>query len=477
MESLREAVDDLNPSSRGSASPATADTSSSQQPPHHIVHQSIVGSPANAGLKVKALRKRRKDTLASGGAASRVGKKGSSSVQPFRRRCARARWAALMFLPALFVLFSRGQEVEALSGISTYVSLSAAVAAIGVMVGNEMLDFSPRAVYIVVFCGAFAWGGTIEATKDLIALRLGSMAVLGLCSGMLRYHWGDDGHKIRSGASSASQAPLHPNYISNIPSNSNNSSSAFAGLSISNTAVGGDAPLSEQGGGYSSSSAAYPSTDASQPLRHQSASLQPPASGGPLARCGSSSDPGGTPITLLTQPHVSIETVLSKMLRLVVFLTSHVGLGLTAAVGEVLGCALLVPRWREVLGVSWMGYIAVIVVPVAVFKISSMTSHVLVLLFGSRINTADASRLLLLYWIITTVLGIGILFATVGWMVANIITFVWSLQLLTTPYSIFFELVAYESRRSQAVNPYSEIVEQYGDHITIIRNSKDSYLH
>ena len=462
-----------------------------QQPDETHPAVPVGSSAAAGGGKVKALRKRRKDLGAVNPQRTSSRKGGASttgiSKQPFRRRCARARWAALMFLPALSVLVYRHAMVEEATGVSLAAMLAASILVVSAAVLNELLDLGPRAVYVSCFIGAFAWGGAIDATRDLIAMRLASMVVLGLCSGMLRYHWGDEGHKQQNRTSPGSlQLSATPGSLASPKPKS----PVVPGGSFDPAAVDD----------YSSSSTAYMSTDTgNNNNHHHNGVLHAPSvlSGGPVGRSDTTalqqgvSNPLGGPLAIPQHPatapppsfhsqpppsQITLEIVLSRLFDFALFLRSHVGLGITAAVGETLGCAILVPTWGEVVSVSWIGYLAVIVVPVVIYKFSSWTSHVLVLLFGSRVNTADASRLLLLYWVITTVLGIGIFFFTVAWLVTNIVTFVWSLQLLTTPYAVFFELVAYESRKSQAVNPYNDIAEQYDEHITSIRNAKESYL-
>ncbi|CUG25306.1 transmembrane protein, putative [Bodo saltans] len=152
---------------------------------------------------------------------------------------------------------------------------------------------------------------------------------------------------------------------------------------------------------------------------------------------------------------------------------------LCASLAEVVACAVFVPNsWSDIIALSWVGYLAMLILPVVIFKSASWVSHALILVCGSRVNTADASRMLFCYWLTTTVLSLGTLLITMFWIVTSLVPYVWGLQVLMMPYAVACEWIALESREYQATNPYKEIAEVYREHIdTTMQNSKEYFLH
>lgn len=457
--------------------------------PVGLASSQSIGEPTAAQMppKTKALRKKRNDTLRTGGKRSSAAGK-QSQQQSLQRRLARARWAVMMLIPPLLILLHRIDRVEhETSGHVTALVLSGAFLMLSIVAAvNEIFGTSHVPAYLVTLCFSVIWGSLILAIKDLIAVRLMSMVWFGVCAGSLRYHWADDhedaavgnaGRKrqnVSVGAEmQSSSIPQDFGYSSgstSVPSNSTQQP-----LAASN----GETPLSVPAG-YSSPSSPYDST-ANRRVPLVAFHGVPPTEGAvppPMAPKDSSSAPVQDDSAMNA---VNLQRVVQRGGDLLVAtgVWRKVGLGLCATLGEVIGCAMFVPNsWTEVITVSWLGYAAVILVPIVAYKSASWLSHFLVLICGSRVNTADASRLLFLYWITTTVLSLGALFFTVAWLLASLVPYVWGLQLLVTPYSVIFELIAYESKECQATNPYKEVAELYREHIsTTMKNSKEYFVH
>lgn len=435
--------------------------------------------------RMKALRKKRKDPSASRVSSGRPIKRRTALQQPMERRLARARWVGLMFLPCILLLLHRSDEVGVVSdGKATVTSiLGVSAVVVPLLAAQEVWGTSHLPMYVACFFAAYVWGSLIEALQDLTAVRLVCMVSFGLCAGQLRYHWDIQGPKRRltpKQKESATLPPLPQAPVATVAPKVTNDS--LQGLLDGTTErsppnrprAAGQTP------GNDASSLASSDTDAARAMPVVAPGAKPltpqSGSGKQFSTPSESENATDTTSVLLGAPltHWSSLSARGAFLAQTVF--NKVGIGIIVTVAELIGCAHCVHDGWKLISVSWMGYALVIVLPILTYKVSAWMSHILVLLFGSRVNTADASRLLLFYWVITTVLSLGILIFGIFAFLASFVMYIWSLQLLMTPYCLIIELISLESRQSQAGNPYKEVAEAYAEHISMTMKESHNFL-
>jgi len=113
-----------------------------------------------------------------------------------------------------------------------------------------------------------------------------------------------------------------------------------------------------------------------------------------------------------------------------------------------------------------LGYVAILTVPIAVYKVSGLFSDLFVTVFGPK---AGPKRMLIAYWALTILLCGAVMMGL--WTVC---LFVWqTTTLLTAPYTIVCELVAFESRQTADKNPYKDAGDQYEEHVKPAQRAAD----
>ena len=382
------------------------------------------------------------------GSSSEASKRHSTHHPPsLRSRLARVQWIVLMWTPLVLLLLHRETEIAGkTNGIITTeriltVTLSLAVCA----ASNELLDGIQWPYYLLALGSGGVLGATIMATKDLTAARLLTVAIFGIGAGQIRDHWAlsiaYQEHLVRK------QRRLQARERKKVRQDrSSNETGTDRGRS----------ERDEESAGQTSGTGTNPG-----PLRapNSNASDSEGNGGGSAAR--------------------QVSRVAPTLLRsLLTFIVMKLGITLWFAIGEILG-SLLVPEASGLLDLiipSWWGYTMVVVFPIATYKVSSWVSHLITLLFGTKRNIADASRMLAVYWIITAVLSLAIIGATIFFFISSWLPYVWSLQFLVAPYGIVAEFISYESRGFTKENPYKEVVEAYKEHIDTVRADKHRYF-
>jgi hypothetical protein len=461
-----------------------------------VSHSSSSGGAAPSG------NARRKHHNALGTAAQQ-----RQQPQNIFRRLARARWAAGMFLPPLLLLLHRTDRVELeTGGIFHTLHLFIFFGVLGTITAvNELLGSrgSHMIAYACVFSFSLLWGGVIVAIRDLTAARFLCMLWFGICCGSLRYHWAD--HQPSSnapGGALPAGGVYHGRSNSRVPHGVQPPQPVQQQQqrqdSLSSESTGVPKPTRPQSLAYISQSDKSAMDDTSPQLSSEGqqqhrlrASQQANAEVN-----GADADNNNNNISeqeeeeeqadyffLLSQQQRRwnkwgyMWSRTTEYLRFTVW--RKTSLCLCASLGEVAACAIFVPNsWSDIIAMSWIGYAAMLILPVVIFKSASWVSHALILVCGSRVNTADASRMLFCYWLTTTVLSLGTLLITMFWIVTSLVPYVWGLQVLMMPYAVACEWIALESREYQATNPYKEIAEVYREHIdTTMQNSKEYFLH
>lgn len=154
-------------------------------------------------------------------------------------------------------------------------------------------------------------------------------------------------------------------------------------------------------------------------------------------------------------------------------------LSLWLMIGELVGVALFDASGWQTISRSWTGYAILLMTPIATYKVSTLLSHVIVLVFGSKRNISDGTRLLAFYWVITTVLSLLIMCIAIWFFISNAIALVWSLQLLMAPWGVVLDFLSCESRKTQSSNPYADVAARFHDKInTSLAESKSAgHLH
>jgi hypothetical protein len=488
-------------------------------------------STAVHSIKTK-LRKKRSDAprTASGGAVSHSSSGGGAPFsgnarrkhhnalgtaaqqqqpQNIFRRLARARWAAGMFLPPLLLLLHRTDRVELETGgifhtlnLFIFFGVLSTITAVNELLGSRG---SHMIAYACVFSFSLLWGGVIVAIRDLTAARFLCMLWFGICCGSLRYHWAD--HQPSSSNAPGGGGALPAGGVYHGRSNSRVPHGVQPPQPVQQQQQRQDSLSSESTGvtarpqslAYISQSDKSAMEDTSPQISSEGqqqhrlrASRQANAElNGADANNNNNNNNNSEQeeeeqadyFFLLSQQQRRwnkwgyMWSRTTEYLRFTVW--RKTSLCICASLGEVAACAIFVPNsWSDIIAMSWIGYAAMLILPVVIFKSASWVSHALILVCGSRVNTADASRMLFCYWLTTTVLSLGTLLITMFWIVTSLVPYVWGLQVLMMPYAVACEWIALESREYQATNPYKEIAEVYREHIdTTMQNSKEYFLH
>lgn len=423
------------------------------------------------------------NSIGSSSTSTAAGGGGKYAPQSIGRRMARARWAILAFLPHLALLLLQSELILQRSHgwIGPVEIISFFLLWFVVVGGNECSDMRCASLtYTMVFSIAFLWGALLSVLQGFIAWRLFSMAWAGVALGHVRYHWA-----LSPGESSwvSDDEWSSSNYgrTATTASASQVASLPIRRLPLDQTMPGGQ--LLQQRG---ATAAAGSGSGSGAPKGAMLYYVPAETSSNSLANVSSTSTKGSSPPAspTMTTTAASSRSAGSGIhwLSLLVSLTrlgsTKVGFGLAMTIGEFLGCFLFASNAFSLIAASWVGTIAVALVPLIAYKCGSCVSHVLVILCGTRVNTADATRLLKFYWVLTTILSLASLVAAVGLLVWYLVPLVWALQGLAAPYAMVLELVTVESKEAQDHNPYAEVAELYAEHIAAtVQNSKEYLGH
>jgi hypothetical protein len=373
-------------------------------------------------------------------------------------RVARVQWLFFMFTPTVLLLLHREPEIAFVTkGEITTERILGVTLTLAVLAGiNEMLDGIQWPYYFLSMATGTLVGGTLMSTRDLTAARLLSVVLLGVGAGQLRHHWS------LSIAFQAQQARRLRRLARR---------RGLEGQKRTSTST----PPSTAGSG---SSPVLP-TSAAGPLS-EAAMTEEDLKGGSSKKSGRSG-PGSDSESAVPQSNTArallVSLVAPKLLRrLLIFIAIKLGFMLWFAIGEVVGCAVFVSEaWSEMILPSFWGYILVVVFPILTYKVSGWVSHLVTLLFGTKGSVSDASKMLAVYWVLTTVLSLTIIGLVSFLFLYSWLPYVWSLQLLVAPYGIVAEFVSFESRKFNKKNPYKEVVEAYKEHIDEAIANKDKY--
>lgn len=492
------------PQARPFVDPAVGATTQDDTDSQHV----LSGNDARRAKPPALLRKRR--AAANGDERKRRSGHSSSSssdtdYHSFGRTRARVQWVLVMWCPFFLLAYTRA---DAIAAETNGVVVPAVIVGVGALLAllvvvNEFLFHRRLVYYVVSFLVGFAWGSVFKAFEELTAARLGCVCVFGIAAGQLRYHW----LKLRRPARST-RVQAHA---------ATTGSSGSQGAAIANPLALDVAQLRPRGPAAVPPAAALParSNDTSP-----SPAPSPPAGGGDAGASSSSAVPGGsdadaspdsratTPFPFpkpqpssLSQPQVTLTDSFGSLpdslsfgdrshaadptsfdyyagahpsffVRLTEVVKAHIGIAVWFGFGELMGAALLVPGGLlTVIPTSWWGYTLMIALPTLTYRLSSGVSHIMVMLFGTRTNIADASGLLVAYWVSTTVLSLTTICGVLWWFFISIVPYVWSLQLLVAPYGMVTEFFSFESRKFQQPNPYRHVALSYSAHIEAVRSA------
>lgn len=376
-------------------------------------------------------------------------------VTPERR--ARAWWASIMFLPAflliemrLMVLLGYIAVPDEGSMFRTWLQVPAGfhpdlvsvtpvsfaigyVCCIALLVLTELFGRTAAPVYAITFLCAFSWGSFVDLTEDLILVRFVCMFVFGVSAGALRYYWNRREERIARNREIAMMRLAQRRLQKSLADS--RTADAHHGSSVTD---GGSSGGEERWTGQGSDEQLEAELDAPVPHPESDLSL--------------------------------------KVTEAVFSLWQRVGLALLFTLGEVCGCLVCVPSAYRYISASWYGYALLVLFPIVIYKLSSWLSHLLTLVFGTRVNVSNASSLLVVYWIFTTVISLAIFAVCILFVVSNWVPYVWNLQKLVGPYSLVLEFVVIAARHHQSTNPYKDIAEQYSAHISETLQDQRQYF-
>lgn len=376
-------------------------------------------------------------------------------LTPERR--ARAWWASCMFLPAFLLIEIRLMVLLGTIDVSSeasifrswlqapqgfhpgLVSVTPVSFAIGysfcfiILVLTELFGRTKAPVYAITFLCAFSWGSFVDLTEDLIFVRFLCMFVFGAAAGQLRYYWTRREERIARNREIAEMRLLQRKMQKKL--NDTRLAEMNHGSSVTD---GGSSGAEERSG---------------SPYQEEDGGIEPSVSP-PSAQADFS----------------------GRLTEVLFSLWQRVGLAVLFTLGEVCGCLVCVPHAYRYISASWYGYALLVLFPIVIYKLSSWLSHLLTLVFGTRVNVSNASSLLVVYWIFTTVISLIIFALCILFVVSNWVPYVWNLQKLVGPYSLVLEFVVMAARYHQSSNPYKDIAEQYSQHISDTLRDQRQYF-